>query len=357
MVNEKLKEIEKDYINCLEYLTKNQKDSFKLKEILKKLNFYEEILKLKKQLEEIEKRIKEDEEILKSEEKELKEIAKEELKNLKEEKKKIENEINKLLNPPDIKDEKNAIIEIRAGTGGEEACLFAGDLFRMYVKYCEKKNYEIEILDSHPSELGGFKEIIFIVKGKGAYGNLKFEGGVHRVQRIPETDAYGRIHTSAATVAVFPEMEEEEIKINPDDLKIETFRASGHGGQHVNKTSSAVRITHIPTGITASCQDDRSQLKNKEKAMKILRARLQNFYEMERRKKIEDERRKFVKSGDRSEKIRTYNFPQNRVTDHRINFTLYNLDKVMDGEIDELIEKLKEGLGKNLKLSNRQIDN
>jgi peptide chain release factor 1 len=305
-------------------------------------SFYEEIIKLKEKIDDILKKIREDEEILEKGEQDLKEIAKEEIKYLNSERKKIEEKIKELLNPPDKTGEKNAIVEIRAGTGGEEACLFAADLFRMYSKYCERNNYEIEILDSHPSELGGFKEIIFLVKGKGAYGNLKYEGGVHRVQRVPKTESYGRIHTSAATVAVLPEIEEEEIKINPEDLKIETFRASGHGGQHVNKTSSAVRITHLPTGISVSCQDDRSQIKNKEKAMKILRARLQELYEKEKREKIDEERKKLIKTGDRSEKIRTYNFTQNRVTDHRINYTTYNLDKIMDGEIEELIEKLKE---------------
>ena len=342
MVNEKLKEIEKDYKSCIEYLSSEKKDPEKLKGVLKKISFYEEIIKLKEKIDEILKKIKEDEEILEKGEQDLKEIAKEEIKYLDSEREKIEEKIKELLNPPDKTGEKNAIVEIRAGTGGEEACLFAADLFRMYSKYCERNNYEIEILDSHPSELGGFKEIIFLVKGKGAYGNLKYEGGVHRVQRVPKTESYGRIHTSAATVAVLPEIEEEEIKINPEDLKIETFRASGHGGQHVNKTSSAVRITHLPTGISVSCQDDRSQIKNKEKAMKILRARLQELYEKEKREKIDEERKKLIKTGDRSEKIRTYNFPQNRVTDHRINYTTYNLDKIMDGEIEELIEKLKE---------------
>jgi len=342
MVDEKIKEIEKNYKECVEYLSCEKKDPEKLKEVLKKLSFYEEVLNLNKKREEIIKRIEEDKEIIESGEKELKEIAEEEIKILKKEKEKIEQEIENLLMPKNEIDEKNAIIEIRAGTGGEEACLFAADLFRMYSKYCERNNYEIEIFDSHPSELGGFKEIIFLVKGKDAYGNLKYEGGVHRVQRVPKTESYGRIHTSAATVAVFPEMEEEEIKINPEDLKIETFRASGHGGQHVNKTSSAVRITHIPTGISVSCQDDRSQIKNREKAMKILRARLRALYEKEKREKIDEERKKLIKTGDRSEKVRTYNFPQNRVTDHRINYTTYNLDKIMDGEIEELIEKLKE---------------
>ncbi|MCM8784765.1 MAG: peptide chain release factor 1 [Candidatus Omnitrophica bacterium] len=346
MVDEKIKEIEKEYKNCLEYLLQAKKEPQKFKEVLKKIGIYEEILKLKKEYERILEKIKEDEVIIKGNEQELKEIAKEELDFLINEKIKIEKEIENLLNPKSDIDSKNVIVEIRAGTGGEEACLFVADLFRMYLKYCEKNNYKVEILNSHPSELGGFKEIIFYVKGNNAYGNLKYEGGVHRVQRVPKTESYGRIHTSAATVVVLPEIEEKEIKINLDDLKIETFRASGHGGQHVNKTSSAVRITHIPTGITVSCQDDRSQIKNRERAMKILRARLQDLYEKEKKEKIDTQRKKLIKTGDRSEKIRTYNFPQNRLTDHRINFTSYNLDKIMDGEIDELIEQLKKQMEK-----------
>ncbi|MGC8977600.1 MAG: peptide chain release factor 1 [Candidatus Ratteibacteria bacterium] len=346
MVDKKIEEIKKKYKECLEYISQDKKDPEKLKDMLIKISFYEEILSLYQKREQIIKKLKEDREIVEKEtsDRELKDIAEEEIKILSEEKEKIERKIIDLLNPKRKQDEKNAIVEIRAGIGGEEASLFAGDLFRMYSKYCENNNYQIEILDSHPTSLGGFKEIIFLVKGKGAYGKLKYESGVHRVQRVPKTESYGRIHTSAATVAVFPEIEEREIKINPEELKIETFRASGHGGQHVNKTSSAVRITHIPTGISVSCQDDRSQIKNREKAMKILRARLKNYYEREKREKIDAERKKYVKSGDRSEKIRTYNFPQNRVTDHRINYTTYNLDKIMDGEIDELIEKLKESL-------------
>lgn len=344
MINEIIKEIEKDYKNCLDYLLQEKKEPEKFKEILKKISFYEEILKLKKEYDRILEKIMEDESIIKGNEQELKEIAKEELNFLTKEKVRIEKEIEKLLNPQSDIDNKNAIVEIRAGIGGEEACLFVADLFRMYLKYCEKNNYEIEILNSHPSELGGFKEIIFYVKGNKVYGNLKYEGGVHRVQRVPKTESYGRIHTSAATVVVLPEIEDKEIKINSDDLKIETFRASGHGGQHVNKTSSAVRITHIPTGITVSCQDDRSQIKNRERAMKILRARLQDLYEKEKKEKIDTQRKNFVKTGDRSEKIRTYNFPQNRLTDHRINYTSYNLDKIMDGEIEELIEQLRKNL-------------
>lgn len=271
---------------------------------------------------------------------ELKEIAEEELKELVRLKEEKEELLKELLTPKDTSDEKDAIVEIRAGTGGEEASLFAADLFRMYVKYAEKKNWKVNVISSNSTGLGGYKEIIFEVKGKGAYGKLKYESGIHRVQRIPITESGGRIHTSAATVAVLKEVEEIDIKINPQDLRIETFRASGAGGQYVNKTSSAVRITHLPTGIVVSCQDERSQHQNKERAMKLLRAKLFKMEEEKQMQKISQERRSQIKSGDRSEKIRTYNFPQNRVTDHRIGLTLYRLDEILDGDLDELIEKL-----------------
>lgn len=252
----------------------------------------------------------------------------------------IEEELKVLLLPKDPNDEKNVIVEIRGGTGGEEAALFAGSLFRMYSMYAENKNWKIDIMNSNPTELGGYKEITFTVEGTGAYSRLKFESGVHRVQRVPETESGGRIHTSAATVAVLPEVEDVELEINPNDLRIDVFRAGGPGGQCVNTTDSAVRITHIPTGLVVSCQDEKSQHKNKDKALKVLRSRLYEHMEQERNDAISKERKNQVGSGDRSERIRTYNFPQGRVSDHRINLTLYKIDAFMNGEIDEVIDAL-----------------
>ena len=252
----------------------------------------------------------------------------------------IEEELKILLLPKDPNDEKNVIVEIRGGTGGDEAALFAGSLFRMYSMYAENRNWKIDIMNSNPTELGGYKEITFTVEGAGAYSRLKYESGVHRVQRVPETESGGRIHTSAATVAVLPEVEEVELEINPNDLRIDVFRAGGPGGQCVNTTDSAVRVTHIPTGLVVSCQDEKSQHKNKDKALKVLRSRLYEFLESQRNDAISKERKSQVGSGDRSERIRTYNFPQGRVSDHRINLTLYKIDSIMDGELDEIIDSL-----------------
>jgi peptide chain release factor 1 len=301
----------------------------------------EPLVEKHKELLKLEKEINDLKEILQTEsDEELKKIAKEELENLSSREEKIEKEILLLLLPKDEMASKNIIMEIRAGTGGEEAAIFAADLFRMYTRYAETKGWKYEILDFNQTGLGGYKEIIFSVKGKDVYSRLKYESGVHRVQRIPITEAGGRIHTSTASVVVLPEADEVDVNIDPKDLKIDTFRAGGAGGQYVNKTESAVRITHIPTGIVVSCQEERSQLQNREKALRILRAKL---FDLELQKKLSMEteiRRSSIRSGDRSDKIRTYNFPQNRVTDHRINLTLYKLDMIMDGDCDELINAL-----------------
>lgn len=251
-----------------------------------------------------------------------------------------EEKLKILLIPKDPNDDKNVIVEIRGGTGGEEAALFAANLMRMYGMYAESHRWKLDVLSSNPTELGGYKEISFLIEGKGAYSRLKYESGVHRVQRVPETESGGRIHTSAVTVAVLPEVEDVEIEINRNDLRIDVFRAGGPGGQCVNTTDSAVRITHIPTGIVVSCQDEKSQLQNKEKAMKILRSRIYDAARAERDKEIADTRKSQVGSGDRSERIRTYNYPQSRITDHRINMTLYKLDQFLNGEMDEIIDAL-----------------
>ncbi|MBN1113943.1 MAG: peptide chain release factor 1 [Oligoflexia bacterium] len=279
-------------------------------------------------------------EILESGDEELRELAKEELPELREKKAGVENELRLLLLPKDPNDDKDIILEIRAGTGGEEAALFAADLFRMYSRFAEVNKWKLEIMSSNSTGIGGYKEIIALLKGRQVYSRLKYESGTHRVQRVPKTEAGGRIHTSAATVAVLPEADEVEVEINPADLRIDVFRSSGPGGQSVNTTDSAVRVTHIPTGLVVSCQDEKSQHKNKAKALTILRARLYEKMQAEADKARADERKSMVGSGDRSERIRTYNFPQGRITDHRIGLTLYKLEQVLNGELEELIEGL-----------------
>lgn len=272
--------------------------------------------------------------------KDFKEIVQEQYDRNKEEMEKIYEDIRILLLPKDPNDEKNVIVEIRGGAGGEEAALFAYNLYRMYSMYAEAKNWKCEVFNANETELGGFKEVSFSITGEGAYSRLKFESGVHRVQRVPETESSGRIHTSTVTVAVLPEAEDVEIDINPTDLQIDTFRASGAGGQHVNKTESAIRITHLPTGVVVECQDERSQFKNKDKAMKVLRSKLLESEREKQQSEIASERKAQVGTGDRSERIRTYNYPQGRVTDHRINLTLYHLEAILNGALDELIDPL-----------------
>ncbi len=285
--------------------------------------------------------IADDKEMLEAgEDKEFEKLIRQEIAETEQKLEEISNELKVLLLPKDPNDDKNVIMEIRGGTGGEEAALFASDLMKMYSVYAESKHWKIEILSSSPTDIGGYKEVCFSIEGHGAYSKLKFESGVHRVQRVPSTESGGRIHTSAVTVAVLPEVEEVEVDINPNDLRIDVFRAGGPGGQCVNTTDSAVRITHLPTGIVVSCQDEKSQFKNKDKAMKILRSRIYEVMEEQRHKEIADERRSQVGSGDRSERIRTYNFPQGRVTDHRINLTLHKLEQIMGGSLDELIDAL-----------------
>lgn len=339
---EKLIDIEKKYLELQKKISDekiiNQREEFT--KLTKELSDIEIIITEYRTYKKLNQQLSETKELLDENDKELRELALIDLKSIEEKIIKTSTKLKKLLIPKDPLDKKNILIEIRAGTGGEEAALFAADLFRMYIKYSEQQKWKVILYNSNPTGKGGYKEIIFKVSGKNVYSKLKYEGGVHRVQRVPETESQGRLHTSAVTVAVLPEMDDIEVDIDSKDLKIDTFRASGCGGQHVNTTDSAVRITHVPTGLVASCQDEKSQLKNKNKAMAILRARVyKKMYEEEINKRTE-KRRIMVGSGDRSEKIRTYNFPQNRVTDHRINLTLYKLDEILNGDIDHTIESL-----------------
>ena len=300
-----------------------------------------ELVELSKKYIDTYKQLQDDEEILNGDDPELKELVRDEIGHLREDIALQEERLKVLLIPKDPNDNKNTILEIRSGTGGDEAALFAGNLYRMYLRFTERQNWKSEIMTLHDNEGGGIKEVIVTIMGEGAYGLLKFESGVHRVQRIPETESSGRVHTSAATVAVLPEAEDVDIEVNEGDLKIDTYRASGAGGQHVNKTESAIRITHNPTGLVVTCQDETSQHKNRDKAMKVLRSRLYEL-EMERQhNERADARKSMVSTGDRSAKIRTYNFPQGRVTDHRINLTLYKLNDIMDGDLTETIEALQ----------------
>lgn len=332
-----------DVVNDMKRFTRLNKEYSDLNEIVEVHKEYQEVLE----------NIQTDKDILKEEkDEELREMAKLDLEEQEERQEKLEEQIKMLLVPKDPEDSKNAIVEIRAGTGGDEASLFAGDLFRMYQRFCEEKGWKVEVIDYNEGTAGGYKEVVLNVYGKDVYGQMKYESGVHRVQRVPATETQGRVHTSAATVVVLPEAEEFDVEIKESDIRRDTFCSSGPGGQSVNTTYSAVRLTHIPTGVVASCQDEKSQLKNYDKALKVLRSRIYEI-ELEKRNSAEAQKRKtMVSTGDRSAKIRTYNYPQGRVTDHRINLTLYSLDTVLGGDVQPLIdglqiaenaEKLKEG--------------
>ena len=317
------------------------KDAKKYKDTMREYSYLAKLMEEYDNYLNIEKQIAETKSLMQHEgDPELREMEKEELNNLESSFEKSVASLKMLLIPPDPLEEKNIIMEIRGGTGGEEAALFAADLYRMYVHYAESKNWKFEIISLNETELGGYKEIVFSISGKYVYGSLRYESGVHRVQRVPETENSGRIHTSAVTVAVLPEAEETEIEIKQEDLRIDVMRAGGPGGQCVNTTDSAVRITHLPTGLVVICQDEKSQIKNKAKALRVLRSRLYDLEESKKQSERAENRKNQVGSGDRSERIRTYNFPQNRVTDHRINLTLYKLDHIMQGDLTELIDAL-----------------
>jgi peptide chain release factor 1 len=339
---DKLADVEKRYIE-LEGMMSDPQLAGQQREyskLAKERAELEEIVARYREWRKVEQEIHDNRQLLEESDEAMRELAKEELASLRERKEELENQIKILILPKDPNDAKNVIVEIRAGTGGEEAALFAAELFRMYTRYSESRGWRVELMSSNPTGLGGYKEIIISIEGHGAYSRLKFEGGVHRVQRVPVTEGSGRIHTSAVTVAVLPEADEVEIAIDPKEIRIDVFRSSGPGGQSVNTTDSAVRITHIPTGIVISCQDEKSQHKNRAKGMKILRARLLEKKQDEQRSEIAATRKSMVGSGDRSERVRTYNFPQGRLTDHRINLTIYQLDRVMEGQLDEVIDAL-----------------
>ena len=337
---QKLEDVEKKYIDLTEKISDpeviSRQNEWKV--MMKEHSELEPIVEKYREYKKVEKNLEEAKEMMNDPE--LKELAETEMLEAKEKLPKIEEELKILLIPKDPDDDKNVICEIRGGAGGDEAALFAGTLYRMYSMYAERKHWKLEVLNENETELGGYKEISFMISGRGAYSRLKFESGVHRVQRVPDTEASGRIHTSTATVAVLPEVEDVDIELNPADIKMEVFRSSGAGGQHVNKTSSAVRLIHIPTGMVAECQTERSQVQNREYAMRMLRSRLYEKEKQERDAKLANERKTQVGSGDRSEKIRTYNYPQGRITDHRIGLSIYQMENFLNGDLDEMIDNL-----------------
>jgi len=340
---DKLQSIEDRYNKLTELLMDPNviNDANKLREYSKEQSDILEVVEKYRRYKDIKQQVDDAKVMLEEEsDEEIREMARDEINELEPEIEELEQEMKLLLVPKDPNDEKNVIMEIRGAAGGDEAALFAGDLYRMYSRYAEVQGWKTEIIDYHDSDMGGYKEIIFIINGRGAYSKLKYENGAHRVQRVPETESGGRIHTSTATVAVLPEAEEVEVDIHEKDIRVDTFASSGPGGQSVNTTMSAVRLTHVPTGIVVSCQDEKSQIKNKEKAMKVLRARVYEKFQQEAQAEYDENRKSAVGTGDRSERIRTYNYPQNRVTDHRINFTLNKLDQIMEGKIDEFIDAL-----------------
>ena len=337
---QKLEDVEKKYIDLTEKISDpeviSRQNEWKV--MMKEHSELEPIVEKYREYKKVEKNLEEAKEMMNDPE--LKELAETEMLEAKEKLPKIEEELKILLIPKDPDDDKNVICEIRGGAGGDEAALFAGTLYRMYSMYAERKHWKLEVLNENETELGGYKEISFMISGRGAYSRLKFESGVHRVQRVPDTEASGRIHTSTATVAVLPEVEDVDIELNPADIKMEVFRSSGAGGQHVNKTSSAVRLIHIPTGMVAECQTERSQVQNREYAMRMLRSRLYEKEKQERDAKLANERKTQVGSGDRSEKIRTYNYPQGRITDHRMGMSIYQIEDFLNGNLDEMIDNL-----------------
>jgi peptide chain release factor 1 len=339
---EKLKGVEERFLEIEKQLSDPEivKDRQAYQKLILEHAELNKIVSVFKEYQKILQGIEDSTELLQDADPEIKNLAREELGDLNQNKDRLEDDLRKLLLPKDPNDDKNVIVEIRAGTGGEEAALFAGDLFRMYTRYAESRDWQVEVMTQHLTGVGGIKEIIALVHGKGAYSQFKYESGIHRVQRVPTTEAQGRIHTSAVTVAVLPEAEEVDVKIDPSELKIDVYRSTGPGGQSVNTTDSAVRITHLPTGLVVTCQDEKSQLKNKTKALKVLRARLLDQITQEQNEKRSEERKSQVGSGDRSGRIRTYNFPQGRVTDHRIGLTLYKLDEILAGNLNEFIDEL-----------------